>query len=160
MLSKSTDLTSALDLYTAASHSARLTVRSLAFCPEKLMLKPLIEAMDRLRKEGASRPTGPFPSSILLAQPTTDRCKLSGKVPWVNSFIASMSDEGPRPPGGNQNQMQALYVMTIIMLTLSCMFVALQVIVRASIVKGIWWNDWTIIFTLVSPSRTPTSILL
>lgn len=124
------------------------------------MLKPLIEGMDRLLKERGQSGHGPNLHLPCSPRPTIDRCKLSGKVPIVNSFISSMSDKGPQPPGGDQNHTQALFVMTIVMLTLSCVFVGLRIIVRACIVKGIWWDDWTIIFALVNPSSTSTSILL
>ena len=64
-----------------------------------------------------------------------------------------MSSSMQPPPDGDNNQTQALIGMTIAMLTLSTMFVFVRFVVRILVVKGVWWDDWTILFALVCSIR-------
>ena len=65
-----------------------------------------------------------------------------------------MSSPSQTPPGGNQSQNKALMGVTIAMLSFSTIFVSLRFLVRIYVVKSVWWDDWTILFALVSFMRS------
>ena len=60
-----------------------------------------------------------------------------------------MSSQLSPPEGGDQNQTQALVGMTIAMLSLSIIMVVLRFIVRAFVIKSVWWDDWAMLLALV-----------
>lgn len=62
-------------------------------------------------------------------------------------------DDPPAPPtSGNTNFTQGILLFTIILTTLSATVAGLRFATRAWIVKGLGWDDYTMMFAVVSPA--------
>ena len=63
-----------------------------------------------------------------------------------------MSAAAPTPPPGvpNEDQNALLFSVLWVECAISIAFVATRMIVRGRVIKNLWWDDWTICFTMVS----------
>lgn len=62
-----------------------------------------------------------------------------------------MSSPGP-PPQGDINKGPTLIAATCVVDGVTAIAVALRFFVRIRITKALGWDDWTILFAIVSPS--------
>ena len=54
------------------------------------------------------------------------------------------------PPEGNVNKGPMIIIVTATIVGVTAIVVALRLAVRIWITKAFWWDDWTILFAIVS----------